>query len=236
MRYAMQVAQSESYGIAAGPIAGLRDPDPDLIGQDVRRILHDGRCRDHVGRIAMVDLVLGHVSRPADEWIPLDDGLDAKYALRARIIADEAESILRRKGPRSLKGKTPRVVVIGATAGIIRALAERALQVSATDLWPEVVGQELGGVLVENGTTANARLMKDADLAIITGMTLSNRTLPSLMQLAKRHNTSTMIWAITGRNFGHHYTQHGVDCVVSDPSPFLLLPFPMMIATWRRQV
>jgi hypothetical protein len=235
-RYAMKVAQSESYGIAAGPTAVLRDPDPGLVGQDVRRILAERRCRDHVERIALVDLVLGHVSRPADERIPLDAGPDAKYALRARIFADEAQSVLRRKGPMHRKGETTRVLVIGATAGIIRALVGRGFQVSATDLWPEVVGRELGGVRVRNGTMANARLMREADLAIITGMTLSNRTLPRLIELAKRHNTSTMIWAITGRNFGHHYTEHGVDCVISDPSPFLLLPFPMMMAIWRRQV
>jgi hypothetical protein len=77
--------------------------------------------------------------------------------------------------------------------------------------------------------------MKEADLAIITGMTLPNRTLPGLIELAKEHNTSTMIWAISGRNFGHYYTEHGVDCVISDPSPFLLLPGPATVAIWRRK-
>jgi hypothetical protein len=234
-RYAMIVAQAEGYGIAAGPASGARDPDPALVGQDVRRVLEGRRCRDHVQRIALADLVLGHVSRPADERIALDDRSDAKYAVRTRIFADEAARVLRRKGPRRLKGRTPRVLVIGATAGIVGALRRRGFEVSATDLWPEVVGRELGGVRVENGATANARLMKAADLAIVTGMTLSNRTLPSLMRLAKKHNTSTMIWAITGRNFGDHYTRHGVDCVISDPSPFLLLPFPMTMAIWRRR-
>jgi hypothetical protein len=234
-RYAMTVAQAESYGIAAGPIPRRRDPDPRLVGQDVRRILDDGRWRDRLERLALVDLVLGQVSRPADERIPIDGGPEAKYAFRARVFADEAESLLRRKGPRSLKGKTPRVLVVGATAGISRALVGRGFQVAATDLWSEVVGRELGGVRVQNGATANARLLRAADLAIITGMTLANSTLPGLMRLAQQHKTSTLIWAITGRNFGDHYTEHGVDCVISDPSPFLLLPFPMMMAIWRRR-
>jgi len=89
-------------------------------------------------------------------------------------------------------------------------------------------------VEVLDGTTANARLMKDSDLAIVTGMSLMNGTLPDLMSLAKTHNTSTMIWAVTGKNFGHYYTEHGVDSVISDPSPFLLLPGPATIAIWRR--
>ena len=126
------------------------------------------------------------------------------------------------------------MLVIGATAGIIGALARRGLEVSATDLWPEAVGQRLGGVKVQDGRTANTDLMKAADLAIITGMTLANGTLADLVTLAKRHNTSIMIWAITGRNFGDYYTRHGADCVISDPSPFLLLPGPATMAVWRR--
>ena len=92
-------------------------------------------------------------------------------------------------------------------------------------LSPDVVGQTLGGVQVLDGTAANARLMKDADLAIVTGISLTNGTMPELMSLAKTHNTSTMVWAITGKNFGHYYTDHGVDS-----------PGPATIAIWRRQV
>ena len=82
--------------------------------------------------------------------------------------------------------------------------------------------------------TPTPRGMEQADLAIITGMTLPNRTLPGLIELAKENNTSTIMWAISGRNFGHYYTEHGIDSVISDPSPFLLLPGPAMVAIWRR--
>jgi hypothetical protein len=116
----------------------------------------------------------------------------------------------------------------------IGALIARGFEVSATDMEPGVVGQELGGVKVRSNA-ANSELIKEADLAIITGMTLPNRTLPSIMEMAREHNTSTMIWAITGRNFGHYYLEQGVDCVISDPSPFLLLPGPARIGIWRRE-
>jgi hypothetical protein len=43
-----------------------------------------------------------------------------------------------------------------------------------------------------------------------------------------------MIWAITGKNFGQYYTDHGVDSVISDPSPFLLLPGPSLMEIYRR--
>ena len=67
-------------------------------------------------------------------------------------------------------------------------------------------------------------------------MTLPNRTLPALIEAAKINNTSTMIWAVTGKNFGHYYTEHGVDCVISDPMPFLMLPGPASIGIWRREL
>jgi uncharacterized UPF0146 family protein len=142
---------------------------------------------------------------------------------------------LQRRAAAHRKIDRPRVLVVGATAGILDALARRGLDVCATDLSPDVVGQTLGGVPVLDGKTATPRLMEDADLTIVTGLSLTNGTLPQLMSLAKTHNTSTIIWAITGKNFGHYYTEHGVDTVISDPSPFLLLPGPATIAIWRRQ-
>ena len=64
------------------------------------------------------------------------------------------------------------------------------------------VNQNLGGVTVCD-VTENNGLIEAADLVIITGMTLPNRTLPSLIEAAKINNTSTMIWAVTGKNLGH---------------------------------
>jgi uncharacterized protein (DUF4213/DUF364 family) len=103
----------------------------------------------------------------------------------------------------------------------------------ATDMSADVVGQNLGGVTISD-ETKNRKFIEAADLAIISGMTLANRTLPALIEAAKINNTSTMMWAITGKNFGHYYTEHGVDCVISDPSPFLQLPGPSSIKIWRR--
>jgi hypothetical protein len=87
-------------------------------------------------------------------------------------------------------------------------LLVRGFKVTATDLSPDVVGQNLGGVTV-CGAVENCKSIAAADLTIITGMTLSNGTLPSLLETAKTSNTSTMIWAVTGRNLGQYYTEHG---------------------------
>jgi hypothetical protein len=234
-RYTMRLAQADNYGVAFGLVSPLRDTDHALLGEDSREILERRRLSDDVDRTALIDLVMGQVAAAAKREIVLDRGLRDKYALRSRLFADEAEVVLERKGPNAIKAGRPHALVIGATAGMVGALRERGFEVAATDMNPGVVGAELRGVTVR-AAAENARLMQAADLAIITGMTLANRTLPALAEAAKAHNTSTMIWAITGRNFGEYYLDHGVDCVISDPSPFLLLPGPTTIGIWRREL
>jgi hypothetical protein len=233
-RYTVRLAQAENYGTAFGPISPLRDADHALVGEDSRQILKDRRFRDDIDRTALIDLVVGHVSAPASHQVVVDQILREKYARRSRLLADEADAVLRRKGPGAIKGRKPCILVIGATSGIIDALVTRGLDVRATDMSPDVLGKSFGGVMVRDATE-NVSLIEAADLAIITGMTLPNRTLPGLIEAAKTHNTSTMIWAVTGKNLGHYYTEQGIDCVVSDPAPFLQLPGPATIGVWRRE-
>lgn len=231
----MRLAQSQNYGLSTALGGRISSPDGDIVGLDTRVILRKKLYRSHVDRTALVDLVMGHVSRSADRSVCLDGTLATKYEARSEIFAYEAEEVLRRKRMKNRRRTRPHALVIGATAGIIGALVKRGFRVSATDMSPDVLGLRLGGVKVESGRDANAQRMKEADVAIITGMTLPNRTLASLIELAREHNTSTMVWAISGRNCGHYYTEHGVDCVISDPSPFLLLPGPATVAIWRRK-
>ena len=198
-------------------------------------ILEDRRYRNDMDRTALIDLVMGHFSAVADDQLILDQARRDKYALKSRLFADEADVALRRKGLDAIKGSRPHVLVIGAMAGTHAALIARGFEVTATDMSADVVGQNLGGVRVRDGTE-NCKLIEPADLAIITGMTFPNRTLPGLIEAAKINNTSTMIWAVTGKNLGQYYVAHGIDCVISDPLPFLMLPGPASIGIWRREL
>jgi hypothetical protein len=231
--YTMRLAQSEDYGIAFGPVAPLSACDRDLLGEDSREVLRHRRYRDDIDRVALIDLVMAHVVTAPDQVLTAEASVRDKQALRSRLFADEAWRVIARRGNGLVKGARPLVLVVGATVGIISALASRGFDVAATDMGADAIGQTFGGVTVRDAG-ANAGLAAEADLAIITGMTFPNRTLPALMAAAKAHNTSTLIWAITGRNFGHYYIENGADCVISDPSPFFLLPGPAKIAIWRR--
>ncbi len=232
-RYTMRLAQAEDYGVAFGDPPPLRDTDRALVGEDSREILKARQYQDDIARTALIDLVMGPVSAAASHEIALDQVLRDKFALRSRLFADEAEVVLQRKGLSAIKGGKPHILIVGATAGVIGALVNRGFEVSATDMSADIVGAELCGLTV-CAATEYGRLIEAADLAIITGMALANRSLPALIERAKSYNTSVIIWAITGRNFGHYYIDHGVDCVISDPSPFLLLPGSAKIRIWRR--
>lgn len=189
-RYAARLAQSQNYGIAFGLTSALRDIDHalalrdldhELIGEDSRVILRDARYRNDMDRTALIDLVMGHVSAMPDHHVILDKVRPEKYLLKSRLFADEAELILQRKGSGAIKGSKPHIVVIGAMAGTISALIARRFDVSATDMSPDVVDRDLGGVMVRN-ETENRRLIEAADLAIITGMTLPICTLPNIIE------------------------------------------------------
>jgi hypothetical protein len=242
-RYTARLAQSENYGIACsltsvvqetGQPVSLHEADRSLVGEDCREIIDNRRYRTDLDRTAFLDLVMGHLSPEANDQLIVNQERGDKYALKSQLFANEARAVLARKGTGTIKGNKPHVLVIGAMAGTHAALVARGFEVTATDMSPDVVGRNLGGVTVRNGSE-NYKLMEAADIVIVTGMTFPNRTLPDLMRAAQDSNTSTMIWAVTGRNLGHYYTAHGVDCVISDPAPFLQLPGPVSIGIWRRE-
>ena len=242
-RYVARLAQAENYGVAftlasaleeSDPQLALREDDHALVGEDSRTILNDRGYRSDMDRTALIDVVAGHLSSSATHEVIVDQKRRDKYAAKSHLFADEAELVLRRKGSRAVKGHKPHIHVIGAMAGTHAALLARGFEVTAADMSPDVIGQNLGGVTICDGTQ-NRKLIETADLVIMTGMTFPNRTLPSLLEAARANNTSTMIWAVTGRNLGPYYTRHGIDCVISDPAPFLSLPGPATIGVWRRE-
>jgi hypothetical protein len=212
----------------------LQETDHSLVGDDCRAVIKDKRYRTDLGRTAFIDLVMGQCFTEPNDQLILNQARRDKYARKSQLFADEANNILAKKGTSTIKGNKPHALVIGAMAGTHAALIDRGFKVTATDMSPDVVGQNLGGVTVRNGSE-NYTLIEEADIVIVTGMTFPNGTLPDLMRAAQNGNTSTMIWAVTGRNLGHYYTAHGVDCVISDPAPFLQLPGPVSIGISRRE-
>ena len=99
----MRLAQAENYGVAFDLTPPRQAFDPEVIGEDSRRILRDLLFRDDIDRVALIDLIHGEIAAPTDEVI-LGQTLPDKYALRARLFADEAGHVLRRKGVHAIWG------------------------------------------------------------------------------------------------------------------------------------
>ena len=95
----MRIAQSENYGVAFGP-SGNTAPLPTGISwaRTFGTILQDGRCRDDVDRVALVDLVMAHVAPAANHQVTVDKSVRDKQAFRSQLFANEAEDVLRLKG------------------------------------------------------------------------------------------------------------------------------------------
>jgi Putative heavy-metal chelation len=205
-RYTARLAQSENYGIACGltsvveetgqPVS-LCEADRSLVGEDCREIINNRRYRTDLDRTAFLDLVMGHLSPEAHDQLILNQERGDKYASKSQLFADETCAVLTRKGTDAIKGNKPHVLVIGAMAGTHAALVARGFEVTATDMAPDVVGRNLGGVMVCNAFE-NLRLIEAADMVIVSGMTFSNRTLPELIRTAQDSNTSTMIMGSNG--------------------------------------
>jgi Putative heavy-metal chelation len=244
-RYTARLAQSENYGIACGltsvlqeahQAGSLNENDSSLVGADCRDILESKRYANDLDRTAFIDVVMGQMYPDAHDHLTVDQARRDKYAAKSKLFADEASNVLARKGSKAIKGDKPHAHVIGAMSGTHAALLARGFTVTATDMSPDVVGTNLGGVTVSLGSDIeNRKHIEAADIVIATGMTFPNGTLPTVMRAARDNNTSTMIWAVTGRNLGHYYTAHGIDCVISDPAPFMQLPGPVRIGISRRE-
>jgi hypothetical protein len=198
-RYTARLAQSENYGIACGltsvveetgqPVS-LCEADRLLVGEDCREIINNRRYHTDLDRTAFLDLVMGHLSPEAHDQLILNQERGDKYASKLQLFADETCAVLTRKGTDAIKGNKPHVLVIGAMAGTLAALVARGFEVTATDMAPDGVGRNLGGVMVCNAFE-NHRPIEAADMVIVSGITFSNRTLPEL-STAKDSNTSNM--------------------------------------------
>ena len=147
-------------------------------------------------------------------------------------ICDEVQNMCRKK----LIPERPKVVNVGAVGCIIEKLKNKNMLVTATDLDENIINKELCGVNIADGALHTDELVAEADLAIITGMTISNGSLPEIIKTAKENNTKIMIVAETGAGFGRAYCDlFDIDIVVSEPYPFYIFNCYSQILIYRKE-
>ncbi len=195
----------------------------DVLGSDART----SRTGNLAVDIAILDSAYA-VLPPRPAFHRIITGSSAQKAIeRARLIADEVDRYLT-TSPRR------RVAVVGAIGILIRELLERKCDVLTTDLDVGLIGTDLDGVLVRDGTRWTMNDVEDADVAIITGMTLATNTLEPILKAAKGGHTRTIIIAETGAALAQMYIPlFGADCVISEPFPFYVFSGPSEINIYR---
>ena len=179
--------------------------------------------------IALLDAMFSSLSPKADEEF-LISGED-KAGQRADIVCNEVQNMSRKK----ILPERPKIVNVGAIGCIIEKLSNKGMDVTATDLDKDIIGKELAGVRIADGALHTERLVAESDIALITGMTISNGSLPELIKIAKENNTKIMMVSETGAGFGRAYCDlFDIDVVVSEPYPFYVFRCYSEIKIYRR--
>jgi hypothetical protein len=203
----------------------FRNANENIVGTDSIKILNQRNCLS----IATLDSIYSSMPRFPVKTYQFEGNSKDKAQYRAKIILDEAELLLR-----NIRGNKPKVVNVGAVGLLIKGLKERDYLTYATDFDQTLIGQTMHGVTIESGTLS-PKYVKECDLAIITGMTLSTNTLEEIIDVARESGTKLLIFAETGAYFGEAYCELGVDTVVSEPFPFYIFEGVSKIEIYRKK-
>jgi hypothetical protein len=202
--------------------------DDTLIGKDARDVLGEKRCY----AISILDSIYASIARHPNATYQIKGNSIEKTAERNRIVLDEIGRLLESVG--STPGET-RVVNVGVVGNLIKSLRDRGYPVLATDLDPDIIGKSVHGVTVHHGSRT-FQYLREADFAVITGMTLTTDSLGDIVEVAKKHGTKLIMFAETGANFGEEYCRTiGIDVVVSEPFPFYIFQGVSTVEIYRRE-
>jgi uncharacterized protein (DUF4213/DUF364 family) len=119
-------------------------------------------------------------------------------------------------------GRGSTVLNIGAVGEFVREAQDRGMTALVTDLDPQVIGKSLHGTIVQDAAR-NDELLRVADVALVTGMTLWTQTLHSLITRALELRKPIVLFAETAANIAPFLIGKGVAAVFSEPFPFYVI-------------
>ena len=227
-RYALAVVQTRGSGCCYLPPAAP-PPSLNVVGRDVRTIRSSSPCLE----LALLDAAFSALpSRPLRRTVL--HGLSVSKAdQRAQLICDEAEAQLPEKG----KHGRPRVAIIGLVSKFIGILKAKGFDVSATDLQQSLIGSTVAGVIIKDGKREMDATLRDADVALVTGMTAGNGSLMPIVRAARHHGTKLVMFAETGAWLAPYFCDVvGLDAVVSEPFPYYIFNGETEINLFRKKV
>lgn len=140
---------------------------------------------------------------------------EKKLHWRSKIIRDESYFLLGQ-----LKKK--KVINVGVVGDIIQTFLKEDCFVCGTDFDESIIGKTLFDKAPIYPGEETLERIREADLAIVTGMTVTTETLDDIIQECKKHKTKLIVFAETGSNLGEFYVERGVDCYLGEKFPFYI--------------
>jgi hypothetical protein len=202
--------------------------DESLIGRDAREIIGEKDCYS----ISILDSIYSSIPKRPSQVFEITGTSIQKTPKRNKILVDE---VVRLAGLAKSGAGKPRVLNVGVLGNLIKGLTDLGYPVRATDLDSKIIGKPIHGVMVESGSE-NFKHIKESDIAVITGMTLTTDALEDIIDVCQKYDTRILMFAETGANFGEEYCQTiGVDTVVSEPFPFYIFQGTSRIEVHRRE-
>lgn len=189
--------------------------DENLIGRSVL----SGAVLQRWLRIAALDALYGNIVGPAVQDEVRSGTPDQRALDRATFVCDEVRRIASTLGR---SRKKLRIVNVGVVGDFLEQLVkERSFAVEATDKYDALWGEKIHGVEIQEDSRTE-RCVAEADIALVTGMTLANGTIDGIFEAARENGTKLVLFAETGSNFAEMYLDEGAASVIAESYPFYL--------------
>lgn len=183
-------------------------------------------------QIAALDAVYAHLCRAPDDVAQLEGSNIEKARVRAEVVGAEVNRLLERAAKPASKPTVANVGVVGDFLAILGRHTNATL--TASDYYQRIVGTHVSNVAVQHGSMTT-RLVANADVAIVTGMTLATGTLDEILAVGRDNDTAIILFAQTGSHFAEVYLARGATTVLAEPMPFYLSgDGPSVIKIYRR--
>lgn len=176
-------------------------------------------------KIAILDGIFASFDSPPDAQIPLTGSMQQRSRSRAEFIVNTLCADFQ-LSPGS------KVAQIGVVGEFLAAFKSRGIRVAAFDLDKSIIGTSIYGTEIVDGNHIDPAFAS-AQLALLSAMSLSNRTYTDLVFSAQRNDVKLVLFAETAAHFAPYLINFGVSAVFSEPFPFYVFGGTSIIRYYR---
>lgn len=219
------VSQTKGQGCAYSVTTPNEDELYKVIGKDFL----DAHIDNYALLVSLLDSLYPSICdmQPNRKYI-FDNISEEKMKERTNIIYNEAKNLLG-----DVRNK--KVVNVGVVGDIIKKFVEGGAETVGTDYDQVIVGRKLFNEAEIFDGSNTLDMVEEADLAIVTGMTIVTKAIDDIIECCNKNNTKLIIFAETGANLYQYYINAGADVFVSEPFPFYIFNGVSTINVYKKQ-